>query len=515
MSEQQPGLRFDIYERVHLPEEVSAIQELDEVELTPQIRVTVEGDQAIVKGFLLLTGSYTGQAEGEGVGETRTLEHRIPVEITLPINRVRSLDDISIEIENFDIDLLSARSLNVTGVLSLSGIEMQTGEPDVWHEEEEVLFVHEAAKRDESPENERFEPFASNGEPENTEPLIEAEKAPDYEAMKTEPAEEIDRFEPLATNKELEKVEPPAKAEKAPEHEAKKIEPAEEIAPLAKTEPEAKGEPVASAEPSVKAETTPIIKLGAKSESVAEAESREQEETALEAADETEIVVQVEAESDADAAEWKSHAHDYSSSAADTVQRETGREKLPDGNTDDFDALADYDNMKGEQPVEPSVQAQPTAAPVAENTANEEAEKGEMKIAFGSKKSESHEPFDLKSYAGKTDDYRPKPAAAASTSVPAPTTAGVPRFGKPFRGEPEPVSEPTAETAPSDVLEWKNLFLSANEEQQFRKVRLCIVHKEDTLESIAKKYDRKPQEIRLYNGLNDQEVTEGQVIYIP
>jgi stage VI sporulation protein D len=98
----------------------------------------------------------------------------------------------------------------------------------------------------------------------------------------------------------------------------------------------------------------------------------------------------------------------------------------------------------------------------------------------------------------------------AAVSQPAPTAGQ--RFGKPFRQEPVTVPEETGE---SDVLEWKNLFISASEEQQFRKVRLCIVHKEDTLESIAKKYDRKPQELRLYNGLSDQEITEGQVIYIP
>ena len=39
----------------------------------------------------------------------------IPVEITVPLNRVSSLDDIAVEIENFDVDLLSKRSLNITG----------------------------------------------------------------------------------------------------------------------------------------------------------------------------------------------------------------------------------------------------------------------------------------------------------------------------------------------------------------------------------------------------------------
>lgn len=139
MSEQQPGLRFDIYERVHLQENLAAIQELNEVELLPHIQVLTLDDQAILKGNLLLTGNYFSE---EG-GSPRTLEHLIPVEITLPLNRIHRVEDIQVEIENFDIDLLSARSLNVTGVLSLQGVEMVSASQETWREEEEVTFVHQ------------------------------------------------------------------------------------------------------------------------------------------------------------------------------------------------------------------------------------------------------------------------------------------------------------------------------------------------------------------------------------
>lgn len=401
MSEQQPGLRFDIYERVHLPEEVSAIYELDEVELTPQIRVAVEGDQAVVKGYLLLVGTYSGQAEGDS-RETKSLEHTIPVEITLPINRIRSVDDISVEIENFDIDLLSPRSLNVTGVLSLSGIEMMSGNTGVWQDEEEVLFVHEPVKADDS--------SATGGWQAEAQASVE-----EQERIEEEPeAEEPEQFQ---------ETEPPWH------------------------KPEEPQEPQAGAVPQPAADVT-------------------------------------------------------TSGRTDKI-----RDELPGDNFEDYEALAQYDEeaAEGNKPSET-----PEAAETAETaTSAEEEDKSGMKIAFGSKKPESPQPFDLKSYLSKSgDDYRNKPAAAQS----APSSA---RPGKSFRSEPVPAPEQVAETGASDVLEWKNLFLSANEEQQFRKVRLCIVHKDDTVESIAKKYDRKPQEIRLYNSLSDQEVTEGQVIYIP
>ncbi|BFT74948.1 LysM peptidoglycan-binding domain-containing protein [Paenibacillus sp. P36] len=139
MSEQQPGLRFDIYERVHLQEDLAGIQELNDVELVPHIQVLTLDNQAILKGNLLLTGNYASE---EG-GAPRLLEHLIPVEITLPLNRIHRVEDIQVDIENFDIDLLSARSLNVTGVLSLQGVEIVSAPVESWREEEEVTFVHE------------------------------------------------------------------------------------------------------------------------------------------------------------------------------------------------------------------------------------------------------------------------------------------------------------------------------------------------------------------------------------
>lgn len=140
VTDRQTGLRFDIYERVHLGEDTAAIKELDEVELVPHIQVYTEEEQALLKGHLYLTGSYQGEA-GE---EQRTLEHLIPVEITLPLNRIQDVSQVSVDIDSFDVDLLNSRSLNVTGVLTLHGIEMLSVPEESWREEEETIFVHEA-----------------------------------------------------------------------------------------------------------------------------------------------------------------------------------------------------------------------------------------------------------------------------------------------------------------------------------------------------------------------------------
>jgi stage VI sporulation protein D len=138
MTEQPTGLRFDIYERVHLAEDQPDMGSLDSIEMVPLIQVNVEGEHAQLKGNLLLTGQYFSEQNNE----SRTLEHWIPVEITLPLNRVERIEDIAVEIENFDIDLLSARLLNVTGVLTLRGFDTVPITRD-WQEESQ-LFVQQA-----------------------------------------------------------------------------------------------------------------------------------------------------------------------------------------------------------------------------------------------------------------------------------------------------------------------------------------------------------------------------------
>jgi len=81
----------------------------------------------------------------------------------------------------------------------------------------------------------------------------------------------------------------------------------------------------------------------------------------------------------------------------------------------------------------------------------------------------------------------------------------------------EPQSEETErEVSGSDDIQWQNLFLgSSSEKNQFRKVRLCIVQREETLETIANRYQLSAREILLHNRLAEQTVEEGQILYIP
>lgn len=394
LTAQQNGLRFDIYERVHLSEGVTGIKELEGIELSPHIQVLTQGDQAVLRGNLLLNGTYVDEQERP----SQMLEHLIPVEITLPMNRVHRMEDISVEIENFDVDLLSSRSLNVTGVLSLNGLELvPSGREEVWSEvEEEAVFVAEP-RRDAVPE-----PAAS----------------PPQTRSWTEDAAQT----------------------------------------RSRTEDAAQREP----------RPEPAAQAGPRTESAAQAGSQ----TGAAAS-------QPAVESGAAPAE-----------RVESVASEPA--KAPD-----VEPFASPQEENGEVFI---------AAEEPQEAAPSE-EKKEMKIAFGSKKTESAEAAEAvqEPAAPEEKPFGLKSLLQHSSSK---------QETRPEEEDPSP-AEDKSPSADSRV-EWKKLLLSQkNEQQEFKRLRLCIVQKEETLESIAKRYEMNPREIALFNRLGDGEVSEGQIVYIP
>ncbi|ULL17866.1 LysM peptidoglycan-binding domain-containing protein [Paenibacillus sp. H1-7] len=366
MAEQQSGLRFDIYERVHLSEGVAGIKELEGVELVPHIQVLPYGEQALLRGNLLLSGTYVDEQDAAN----RTLEHLIPVEITLPMNRVHRMEDIAVEIENFDVELLSTRSLNITGVLSLNGLEaISSFAGDSWQQaEDEVVFVHENREQ-QLPEEVTFAAAEPNFQPKD----------------------------PWAS---------PALAYAAAN-------------PLPDSE---------AAEPNV-------------------SEERHESWTAAESGS---LAAVNASESASDEAENESEEAAETSSTAETS----------------------------------AFQAEASETVTAED-------KKEMKIAFGK----------------KNEDTSPKPIGL--------TTLLQSAVSSKVETRPED-AEPAPESDKSEKLEWKRLLSGPKHEQkEFKRLRLCIVQKEETLESIAKRYDLNPREIALFNRLGESDLSEGQIVYIP
>ncbi|WP_246940919.1 stage VI sporulation protein D [Bacillus pinisoli] len=136
--EKQSAIRFSVEESIWF-ERGQEVAELLSMSLDPEI-IIQEHDQYIsVRGGLMLTGEYhADDSEREGsslptgartVQEVATneeglsiLKHKFPIDITIPKNRIQSLNDVYVTIESFDYELPQRGNLLLEAELSITGI---------------------------------------------------------------------------------------------------------------------------------------------------------------------------------------------------------------------------------------------------------------------------------------------------------------------------------------------------------------------------------------------------------
>lgn len=448
MFDQSYGLRFDIYERIILAEDLPGIDELEEAELIPHIQVISQQDQATLRGHLLLAGMYKGDTEE---GETEPLEHWIPVEITVPMNRVSSLDDIAVEIENFDVDLLSKRSLNITGVLSLKGIQAAAPGPrDQGWANEEFTVVHAPETPD----------FYSNAEQQTAANPFEQ---PQGERVEDEAYTDSTYF---------------SEAQSHAQESETDVRTQQYLASWSQFENQTRNTEDAGS-------TASFSEMP-------------------EAHDTIEYVLHNETDTQT--------AEPSIPSVWQFERNTTQPESHQDESTADFPGIVE----RKEEEVE--------ALPVLESEVTEEAE---VVFAEGSLTAETT----AEEVSIKADEIPAKPELKVAFSTKdSSLTSSTPGLGfssllqssrtvqdqdQAARDE-EAETEELAEPASTEDVEWKSLFLgSRREETPFRKVRMCIVQREETLDLIAERYQLTPRELLLYNRMSEQTVEEGQVLYIP
>ncbi|MEK6990109.1 LysM peptidoglycan-binding domain-containing protein [Paenibacillus sp. FSL K6-1566] len=461
MFDQSYGLRFDIYERINLAEELPGIEELEEAELIPHIQVISQQDQATLRGHLLLAGVYKGDTE---TGESEPLEHWIPVEITVPMNRVSSLDDIAVEIENFDIDLLSRRSLNITGVLSLRGIQAAApGVRDQAWANEEFTVVHAPEPSGTQTAGEPaaeagYEPFQANEEPSGS-----------NDAAASHPSETAPFVNFRASIQEQE--------ERTQQY----------LASWAQYENQIRREeePVSDTRMAAAADDADAR------DTVEYALHNDPEPAAQEAEPSVPSVWQFERKAEPEPAP-EAQAEEVASAFPGVVDRKgDGVEAVPDLQAVDAGVQETY------EAPEPADSAAEEAEVVLKAEEPSDPGKPELKVAFSTKGSD----------------------AAASSGVGFSSLLHSSRLVQDQEIaalDEEEKAEELAEPASTEDVEWKSLFLgNRREETPFRKVRMCIVQREETLDIIAERYQLSPRELLLYNRMSEQNVEEGQVLYIP
>lgn len=477
MFDQSHGLRFDIYERIHLSEELPGIAELEEVELIPDIQVIQREDRAELYGQLLLTGLYRGEND-----RTERLEHAIPVEITVPLTRVSSLEDIGVEIENFDIDLLTMRTVNITGVLSLRGIGGVENQA-AWQQEEYTV----AYSPDDEGRGNEAEPEPEPREHDN-DALYEnslwtyGEGAADasgeeheYATFTAEPA-----VNPLVVEGSV-YTQPAGPSALQKEKEAKL-----RTHSLDSQTGHASGGAATAWQKGNKGTTEPVSGhfLG----------GREKAEAAnpVQAADISQASGDTAAEAIVPAA-VQAFAFEDDAPAETGIYAANREEPTASVEAEDNTPPAVQDEAvlpEAEEYTENEVFVSPETLPVQE-------EKQDLKIAVGSKKEEvvaAKEHLTFSSLLSSSRAHKElESASSQSGTVPA---ASLPEAG--------------------NDSEWKSRFIGGlNSAELFRKVRLCIVQREDTLDTIAEKYQLSARELVMYNRLSGQNVEEGQVLYIP
>ncbi|WP_413373171.1 LysM peptidoglycan-binding domain-containing protein [Paenibacillus taichungensis] len=490
MLNQPYGLRFDIYERVHLSEGVPAIEELEEIELYPRIQVIGQDDHATLRGHLLLTGAYRGENE-----ISEELKHFIPVEITVPLNRVRSLEDISIEIENFDVDLLSNRSLNITGVLSLRGIEgFPVEEPQVWSADEfTVVHSPDPQQGDRSAETEQTGSYPNVFAQEYL--LQRSEEELQQEHLFQAASEQFQSWQQGDGNAEQSKIaeneESSSLRDKEDDAQADVLSetPSPVSSFLAETADRLASYP----------ESEPLLPLAEES-SVWSEPSVETLHTNLRNSEQADSKLDPQP-SDEQAAPDVWH---FESARSEPKQEDQAVADVPAGsqseNWQDVFAASEPEISEENTPPLEAVETNEPAEkesfipePVAETE-----DKPELKVAFGSKRESAPKQEEGVGISSLLSSGRVTREAEAEREQEA--LAGVQQ----------------QEAYPPDDVEWKNLFLGTIVDQTpFRKVKLCIVQREETLDTIADRYQLSTRELQLYNRLSEQVVEEGQILYIP
>ncbi|WP_200890114.1 hypothetical protein, partial [Bradyrhizobium japonicum] len=171
----------------------ASIAELKELELLPDVEIMETPTEISITGCLYLQGKYTPVEETrekrEGGTDTLVsalqftpfpheenqtseflyepeaeLSHRIPLNVSIPVDRVKEMGDVYAIVDGFDYQLVSANQLQIQADLKIAGISLQTeASDDTEYENEpeqdqvEWEFVHVAEDQE---ENNDFQPVS-------------------------------------------------------------------------------------------------------------------------------------------------------------------------------------------------------------------------------------------------------------------------------------------------------------------------------------------------------------------
>lgn len=168
VTEQQSKLLFSIEESVWLNrgEEIDTVLGMS---LEPDIVIKDEGEEVVIKGGLQLSGEYKPLEENDSLGQRlfprnmtddrttdrKKLTHFLPIDVTIPRNRIDNLNEVYVQVESFDYDLPEKSCIQLSAEISIGGMVQQNEEKQVQVPKEtpavatdaQTSFLYEAKRK--------------------------------------------------------------------------------------------------------------------------------------------------------------------------------------------------------------------------------------------------------------------------------------------------------------------------------------------------------------------------------
>ncbi|MDN5386481.1 LysM peptidoglycan-binding domain-containing protein [Bacillus sp. LB7] len=494
---QNNRLQFSVEESICF-QKGQEVSELLSISLDPDITVQEVNDYVSIRGSLELTGEYNidqtreyaelpvtsrfvedVKLKGDGSAE---LTHCFPVDITIPKDKVNHLNDVFVFIDAFDYQLTDARMLTIQADLAIEGLLNVSGEAG----EKEPRTMPAAVQPEEELEPAFRSPSDDEEQGKEEEFLIQLDRS--YEEQD----------------------------EEQPYEEAEETDTDEEAVPIYQS---FLGDDTE--------ETKPFFTASLSAAERAKREMENQKDAALEHPEEEYELNREKAEAMPEEYELKK-----GKAEANPDEYELNREKVGA-------KPGEYELKEGKAEAKPEeyelkrekVETKPEEYELKREEAEEEPEP--LQRAYQPHDEPKETPFygvpplleeDQNDREPETFEVEvTQEAEAIDEEEGAGHTIEIPEYSFHEQTEPEeerdemPASDEQEVSAKENdnALYLTKLFTKQGEEE-FTRMRMCIVQQNDTIDLLCERYDINVQQLIRMNSLSlDEELKEGQILYIP
>ncbi|PKF89190.1 hypothetical protein CW306_07655 [Bacillus sp. BA3] len=473
-QENESYLRFSLEESVWF-QKGQEVAELYSISLDPNVTIQESDQYVFIRGSLDLSGEYKDSQNGEEEEFSQTFlpkavqkverhlnglnefTHRFPVDITIPNNRIASLDEVDVSIQSFDYALPEHNCLKLQADLLITGIYNDSYVEERFDTEQEVGETEEQEETD--GENESFIPYAAAVPP-------------------------IPDFQPVFRDEEEEELYAPFSAE------SKRVTEANE---------EEEEEPIYLSDQ----HSAPVFEIP-----VSPYPEEEEWETEVHRQEEAEAVEEEVIGDPSDPTDKVPSMEEGKLEEEPSRQDPVEKIEIPRVTLKEEVEEVEEEVEEVEEVVEePSQAAIHQNSPVSNLETEEVIRQEEDGVAAGPILNEHVKvEQEEESHSSLSDLFKKR-------ERPAPPAKEV----KNFKGRKQAAERDDKETADHGEKQPSIMDLfGRKQEEELVRMKVCIVQQGETLDDLAQRYDVTVQSILFSNELeSNQNVHEGQVIYIP